>query len=448
MEHESKIQFFTFYEKLQEAIKGEMWSRALLLTKELQRTNADLCSSYLTTDLLVQISENASMDNPLVDFRRSLKDVEDDQAPKDSSWDSLHFRNMKSMKSKEYTNPVELRKPNLLFVANGSAGFHFLNPYLKGDALKEKFNTKKLDTSPWMLAKGPTDLHGLPDDMKALFEWADIIFFEWLTGSTVWLINWVPHHKKVIARLHSYELTTSAPLKVDWGKIDSLICVSDHNLNRLEEVLNLKDYGCKAFVLPNLFEHSSFNTPKTSTAMRTLGLCGYGRMNKRPDLALDLLQLMLRRDPTWKMHFLGSEPDLAEEREYFESFFDNAKPFLQRGTLKITSWTDAPADWFKEVGVILSCSNREGTHESCREGIASGALAVVRKWPWSANYGGNSATFPDSFLWDTMEEAANYLSSFRSIEEMESRGLIEKQTFLQRENAVLLREKFVSIIQS
>jgi hypothetical protein len=47
-----------------------------------------------------------------------------------------------------------------------------------------------------------------------------------------------------------------------------------------------------------------------------------------------------------------------------------------------------------------------------------------------------------------MEEAANYLSSFRSIEEMESRGLIEKQTFLQRENAVLLREKFVSIIQS
>ena len=447
-EHQNKVQFFRLYDELEDAIKLEMWSQALLIFKKLQRVNPDLSSSYLAVDSLIQISENASMTNSLLDFHKLLKDTRNGQTETESSWDLLHARNMKSMEIKANKIRTEPRKPNLLFVANGSAGFNFLNPFMHGNALKENFNIKQLDTSSWMLAKGPNDLSDLPDEMRTLIEWADTIFFEWLTGSTVWIIDQVPHDKKVIVRLHSYELTISAPLKVDWGKIDNLICVSKHNLNRLEEVLNLKDYGCKAFVLPNLFEQSVFDLTKTPGAMRTLGLCGYGRINKRPDLALGLLQLMIKRDPSWKMHFLGSEPDLVEEKEYFDWFFENAKPFLQAGSLKITSWTDAPADWFKDIGVILSCSNREGTHESCREGIASGSLAIIRKWPWSANYGGNIDAFPDNFLWETIEDAANYLSSFKTTEGMRSRALTEKQAFLRRETPSRLREEFTSILQS
>jgi hypothetical protein len=37
--------------------------------------------------------------------------------------------------------------------------------------------------------------------------------------------------------------------------------------------------------------------------------------------------------------------------------------------------------WFRQVGHVLSLSDIEGSHEALSEGMASGAVPVIRMWP-------------------------------------------------------------------
>ena len=100
------------------------------------------------------------------------------------------------------------------------------------------------------------------------------------------------------------------------------------------------------------------------------------------------------------------------------------------------------------IGVILSCSDREGTHESCREGIASGCVAVIRRWPWVSNYGGVASMFPDSFIWDIIPEAAEYLHNLTTHEGLLKQGSYEQESFFIRESPERLMAELEEIITS
>ena len=79
--------------------------------------------------------------------------------------------------------------------------------------------------------------------------------------------------------------------------------------------------------------------------------------------------------------------------------------------MTVTGRTSEVARYLRGAGVVLSASRREGTHEGFIEGVASGALPVCRRWPDLAAWGGPQGLFPQEWLVDTPQQAAERIEA-------------------------------------
>ena len=429
-------------DELEIAVKKKWWTESRSILEELEEYYPDETPDK---DTILLINESSLTENSLFELKDRLGT--DDNFPFKKTWEEIHARNEQSAQRRTtqvIPNPsVPLR---ILFAAKGHQDFLFVAPIIERLKLVSDIETRTLDISVLYNPPVSKTLKGMTAYASELVGWADVVFVEWATAEAAWFVDLIPESKKIVVRLHSYELLNPYPLLFDWGKVDDLICVSKHNLARVSEVLHPQSYGCKTHVLGNLLEVSQYLKPKKSSASKTLGLVGYGRRVKRPDLALDLLAELLKNDEAWKLSLVGAEPSHRLEKSYFEDFFVRATPYIEQGKIVINSWTDSLSSWLQDIGVILSCSDREGTHEACREGISSGSIGVIRQWPWSRNYGGNKDLFPDSYHWNDVSEAAKYLESFTSSEDIQKQGEREQKVFLERENPDVLLGRFLKIV--
>jgi glycosyltransferase involved in cell wall biosynthesis len=162
----------------------------------------------------------------------------------------------------------------------------------------------------------------------------------------------------------------------------------------------------------NTFDCRCFARSKHDSAPWTLGLLGYCPKLKNPRLAAEILLRLRRHDQRWRLRLTGRPPESyewvwsnPEERRYYqalEAFIASANlaPHIIR-----EDWTDDPPGWFARVGFILSCSDFEGSHQAVAEGLASGAIPVVHRWPGAADI------YPDSLLFDTADRAADLINT-------------------------------------
>jgi tetratricopeptide (TPR) repeat protein len=290
----------------------------------------------------------------------------------------------------------------------------------------------------------------IPSYASYLFEWADVIFVEWANDTLIWVLESAPADCKIVTRLHSYELLRRWPMFADWTRIDDCIFVAEHNRRRLLEAINIEEYGCRAHVIPNVTYFESLLAPKTPTARHTLGMAGYNTPNKQPLIAFDIIESLRKYDARWQLRVIGHpwrEPSPLDG-EYDHEFRQRCAALEENGALKVDAWTSDLATWFRDVGVALSCSEREGTHEAIREGIASGACGLVRNWPWAIGYGGAQAVFPDSHVYDDIDEAVEYLLNLDRDDRILSRGAEEREALLKREDPQFLARNVVEVLIS
>ena len=68
----------------------------------------------------------------------------------------------------------------------------------------------------------------------------------------------------------------------------------------------------------------------------------------------------------------------------------------------------------RDVGYILSTSLRESCPVGVLEGVASGAVPVVREWPVFARLDAAHQLFPERFVFNTAAEAATIIEANRA----------------------------------
>jgi tetratricopeptide (TPR) repeat protein len=254
-----------------------------------------------------------------------------------------------------------------------------------------------------------------PVDAKLIDE-ADVVFCEWCTDSAVWLSRCLPPEKRLVIRLHSSEAYGPWPVLVDWGRVDALIFVADHVRDHVVGTLGLEGFSNLLIsVVPQGFDCSRFEREKHPGAEQTLGLIGYSDMNKDPKLAIEILKLLVEKDDRWRLRLVGAPFDPSSghlvRRAYALSFpaFVEASGLSDR--ISFDPWTHDIAGWLQDVGFILSTSEREGTHEAVAEGMASGAVPVVRNWPAVASLAGAARRYPNALLFETAAEAAEKIAN-------------------------------------
>lgn len=250
-----------------------------------------------------------------------------------------------------------------------------------------------------------------PAEVREAFDWADTVVVEWGHRALPW-VSMLPNVRaKVVARIHSYEAFTPMPQHTDWAGVDDVIFVSPHIRALVEATVPAMVETTRRHTIGNRNLLHDFQLPKRPGAARTLGLVGWNNVTKDPAWALDLLEELRRQDDRWRLRLVGGEfartgltGPAIEYRDLLEKRLAQLGDAVER-----TGFSHDVPDALRDIGVIVSSSRREGTHEGLIQGVASGAFPVVRNWPYVAGWGGPATLFPHEWIVETPADAARRL---------------------------------------
>jgi len=224
---------------------------------------------------------------------------------------------------------------------------------------------------------------------EEMVEWADVVICEWAGPNLVWYSQNKRADQRLIVRLHRFELDAGWLNDVRIDAVDQVVCVSPFYAQ-----LTAARTGWpaeKIVVIPNWVDVDQFDRPKLADAQFTLGMIGISPHRKRPDLGLEVLSRLRRRDRRFRMAIKSKLPwdywwiwRKPEERHEAERLFDriHSDPTI-RGAVSFDGFGgDVPA-WLRRVGWVLSTSDDESFHLAPAEGMASGAVPALLPWPGS-----------------------------------------------------------------
>lgn len=218
---------------------------------------------------------------------------------------------------------------------------------------------------------------------RDLIDWADVIFCEFASHNAVWY-SWEKRPgQTLIVRFHGYELFSPWIQDINLAKVDMFVFVSEFYREKVIETLGWPRE--KTAVIPNVVDILDLSRPKGSNSRFHLGIAGIVPILKRPDRALDLLELLLESDERYTLHIRGRNPweygwmwQQDDVRESYEAFYERLalNPKLRR-RVAFEEFGPDMGRWFQNIGWVLSPSYRETFHLAPVEGMASGAVPVV-----------------------------------------------------------------------
>jgi len=324
--------------------------------------------------------------------------------------------------------PAVSGRPRRLLVTT-FMNWNFVGDIIKDYEATEGVEVRTLDLNemvdgPWRAQ--PVDLvqrrlrqaHGLddvtpPPEVREAFDWADTVFVEWGHRALPWVSLLRDLRARVVARVHSYEAFTPMLMHTDWSGVDDLVFVSPHIRALVEATVPALEGGPRLHTIANRNLLGDYDLPKHAGSEHTLGLVGWNNVTKDPQWALDLLEALRKHDDRWRLRLVGhgfprsklTGPATAYRAE-LKARIDTLGDAVERPGFTI----DVP-EALRHIGVIVSSSRREGTHEGLIQGAASGAFPVVRNWPYVARWGGARTMVPDEWVVDTAAEGARMLLS-------------------------------------
>ncbi|WP_161784029.1 glycosyltransferase [Cellulomonas carbonis] len=243
-----------------------------------------------------------------------------------------------------------------------------------------------------------------------LLSTADAVLCEWGLGNAVWYSNHVRPDQRLVVRVHSQELRTPHLRRMSHANVDAYVFVSE--LVRRAAIVSHGIPQDKTVVVPNMVDVDGLALPKLAEAAKTIGFVGMVPQTKRLDLALDVLEAVLREDPGYRLNVRGRRPEeypwmLARPTEM--AFYDeqfrriDALQEVHPGSVVLTPQGDDMAEWYRGVGSVISVSDFESFHLTIAEGVASGARPAVLVWP------GADLVYPRRWLASSVGEMAQLI---------------------------------------
>ncbi|MBV4445942.1 methyltransferase domain-containing protein [Clostridium tyrobutyricum] len=259
------------------------------------------------------------------------------------------------------------------------------------DGLSDEYITKKVIVNDYkQIDKG--------------MHWADICWFEWcdelvMYGSKLLLAS----EKKIICRIHGYEVYTDFTKKTNWKNIDDLIIVAPHIRRIFEESTKNIDKG-------NLRIHTIFcgiNLNKYPLNIKkkgyNLGYLGYINFKKNMPLTLDIFKKLHDIDSRYKLYIAGQFQD-ARTLSYFEYFINEYKLYKN---IIFDGWQNEKQKiaWLKKIDYIIISSIDEGLCFAAAESMVSGIKPILH------NCEGLKDHYDKRYIFNSLDEAVDMIMS-------------------------------------
>ncbi|WP_239311556.1 glycosyltransferase family 1 protein [Plantactinospora mayteni] len=254
-------------------------------------------------------------------------------------------------------------------------------------------------------------------------EWADVVFVDWCAALAVLFTMVDPGSTRVVVRLHSFEAFAHWPHLVDFSRVDDVIFVSDHLRDlSVAAIPALTSAGSRLHAISNAMDLSSYRRAKHPDARFTLAVVGIKAVAKDPGWAVQVLRHLRAYDDRYRLALYGHDLNAdasPDARRFWDELLAEIADLEAAGAVVRMGQTDDMPEAFREVGVIVSSSVRESFHCALVEGAASGAVPVVRDWPFFAGWAASARSlFPADWVVDSPAEAAERIRSLTATEEV------------------------------
>lgn len=235
---------------------------------------------------------------------------------------------------------------------------------------------------------------------------ANVILCEFSSHNAVWYSWHKRPGQRLIVHFHGYELFQNFVHDINVDSVDLFVFVSEFYRQRVVQELGWPIE--RTVVVPNMINLEDYQGVKIPDARFHLGVAGYVPILKRPDRALDLLELLLEHDDRYVLHLRGRNPwdyswmwqqPVTQDayRAFYERLTDDPELLAH---VSFDPFGPDMGQWFRRIGWMLSPSSRETFHLAPVEGQASGAVPVV----WDRE--GAAEIFPGEFVHADTQAAA------------------------------------------
>ncbi|MDJ0792117.1 MAG: glycosyltransferase [Acidimicrobiia bacterium] len=255
-------------------------------------------------------------------------------------------------------------------------------------------------------------LHAFPeDDIDELVRQSDVVVAEFFGPYVESLARLTGGRTPLVVRLHRFELHRGYADEIDPASIQRVVCVNRHYARAFAERTSWP--ADLVEVIPNAIDIDRFDRPKLPNSDSTVGLLGVASRRKRLDLALDTIDAVRIDHPDVVLSVKSHRPaelkwvmDDPAERAYFDGIEHRLAQGIAEGAV---TWIPHGPDvetWLMGIGYVLSVSDDESFHMAPAEGMASGAIPVVRNWP------GADTVYDPRWLFTEPSEAAHALATY------------------------------------
>lgn len=215
---------------------------------------------------------------------------------------------------------------------------------------------------------------------------ADVVMCEWAGPNAVWYARHVRPDQRLVVRLHRFELYRDWPAQIDIDAVDTVVCVNDRYRRLAQQRLGWPEH--KLQVIDNFVDPLALDRSKDPGAAWRLGMLGVSSRRKRLDLGLDVLAGLREHDERFTMSVKSVLPpdeawvwaDAGERRHWRAVRARLEQDPRLRGAVHLDPYGPEVGHWLRRVGWVLSTSDDESFHLAAAEGMASGAVPVVRDW--------------------------------------------------------------------
>lgn len=275
--------------------------------------------------------------------------------------------------------------------------------------------------------------------------WADTVICEWAGPNAVFYAKHAPAGTKLLVRFHGFEIRGRWLRELDPYRVDAFVFVSDFYRRHVLRQLGWPEE--RSTVIPNTIDAADLERPKLPGSQFHLGMAGYVPFLKRPDLAVDLLQTLLRSDVRYYLHVRGRTPwqyqwewGMPAGQDAYRAFFQRIAddPLLRQHVL-FEPFSPDMGNWFRRIGWMVSPSTRETFHLAPIEGMASGAPALV----WERE--GADEIFGADMVRSSTEELAELVLAHADASRWEAFGADSKRR-AGRYDLMQARERWIELL--
>jgi glycosyltransferase involved in cell wall biosynthesis/SAM-dependent methyltransferase len=262
------------------------------------------------------------------------------------------------------------------------------------------------------------------NEITEAIKWADIVWLEWANDLAVFATNKVPEivNKKVICRLHSYEVFAQFAEKINWENIDQLIFVSEQMKKIFHQLHhNLDLQSCKEEIVYNGvdLDKFKFSIHKPGYNLAVLAHINY---KKNPAAWIQIIGKLKEIDSKYKLHIAGNFQD-PRYKVYFEYI---KKEMKMEDNFILYGWINEVEKFLEDKNCIISTSIHESFGYNIAEAMARGIKPIIH------NFDGAKTLWPNELIYNTIDEAVEKITE-ESYDSESYRRFIEDNYTLERQ---------------